>query len=157
MKALIAIFALLLSSAAFAEKAEDRTVLVEGEDREMLAAIGKARSSLDAFLKLHANPPKGASDFKLKVGIQHAHGTEHMWVIPFKRTETGFSGILANEPDYVTGVHAGQEILFKREEISDWGYEQDGKQKGSFTVCVMFKHMTKAEADAYRRDYGFEC
>jgi uncharacterized protein YegJ (DUF2314 family) len=34
---------------------------------------------------------------------------------------------------------------------------QDGKQKGSYTVCVMFKHMPAADVQRYRRDYGFEC
>lgn len=52
---------------------------------------------------------------------------------------------------------AGDTIPFQRADISDWGYVQDGKQKGSFTVCVLFRRMPSEEVERYRTDYGFEC
>lgn len=142
---------------AIAAQKEDQTVLVQAEDQEMNDAIAKARSTLDNFLELKANPPVGASGFKIKVRIQDSHGTEHMWVTPFKRTEQGFKGILADVPEYVTSVKIGQVIHFTRQDVSDWGYVLDGKQKGSYTVCVAFNHMPSSEVERYRRDYGFEC
>ena len=157
VKSLSVALGLLLSLSATAGKVEDKIVLINSEDAEMVAAIQKAKSTLDYFLKLNANRPKGASGFKLKVKITDPHGAEHMWVTPFKQTESGFIGILADEPERVTSVRNGQRIAFKRTDISDWSYVQDGKQKGSFTVCVVFKHMPAAEAQRYRDDYGFEC
>ena len=142
---------------AYSASVQDQTVLIKTEDVEMNAAIAKAQSTLDEFLKLKANPPSGASGFKLKVKVTDAHGTEHMWVTPFSRTATGFTGTLADQPEYVASVANGQSLSFTTADISDWGYVLNGKQIGSFTVCVLFKHMPKDEVEAYRRDYGFEC
>jgi len=80
-----------------------------------------------------------------------------MWVTPFTQTDTGFVGILNDQPEYVTNVRNGQKLTFTRADVADWGYRLDGKQKGSFTVCVIFKHMPPAEVQKYRDDYGFEC
>ncbi|WP_439331002.1 DUF2314 domain-containing protein [Mesorhizobium carmichaelinearum] len=41
--------------------------------------------------------------------------------------------------------------------MSDWGYRRDGRQVGSFTVCVMFKRMSKEEADYMRAKSGYDC
>lgn len=157
MKILLFVTGLLLTVTAAADKMEDKTVLIKEADAEMVAAIQKAQATLDDFLKLSANPPKGTSDFKLKVKITDSHGTEHMWVIPFRQTSSGFVGTLDDEPDYVRSVKNGQELTFSRADITDWGYVQNGKQKGSFTVCVVFKHMPAADVQRYRDDYGFEC
>ena len=148
---------LFMSQIVCADKVKDHMVLVKAEDQEMNAAIQRAQSTLDDFLKVFAKPPKGATGFKLKVKISYANGKEHMWVTPFKRDGTSFVGILADEPMYVTSVKNGDVIRFTRSDISDWGYVLDGKQQGSYTVCVLFKHMAPAEVQKYRADYGFEC
>ncbi|WP_457155848.1 DUF2314 domain-containing protein, partial [Mesorhizobium sp. P5_C1] len=70
---------------------------------------------------------------------------------------TGFAGTLANEPQSVHNVVAGQELEFTRGDISDWGYTRNGRQVGSFTVCVLFKTMSKEDVDYYRQNYGFDC
>lgn len=140
-----------------ADQGDDKTVMVAPDDADMAAAIAKARSSLDDFLALSDAPPPGTDKFKLKVMVVDGNVTEHFWVIPFKRTATGFVGILANEPELVRNVVFGQNIEFTRDDISDWGYTRDGHQVGSFTVCVMFKQMSKEEADYMRAQYGFDC
>jgi uncharacterized protein YegJ (DUF2314 family) len=151
--------AVLLSTAALASagQAGDSTVLIKTEDAEMQAAIEHAQATLDDFLKLNANAPAGASQFRLKVKVKDSRITEHMWVTPFKQTSTGFVGILADEPEYVKGVTNGQRLTFARADVSDWGYVQDGKQKGSFTVCVLFKNMPADQVKQYREQNGFEC
>ncbi|CDX31347.1 conserved hypothetical protein [Mesorhizobium sp. SOD10] len=138
-------------------EAEDKAMMIASDDAEMAAAIEKARSSLDEFLALSDTPPPGTDKFKLKVMITDGNATEHFWVIPFKRTETGFVGILANEPEIVRNVVLGQNIEFTRDDISDWGYTKNGHQVGSFTVCVMLKKMSKEEAEYMRTQYGFDC
>lgn len=89
--------------------------------------------------------------------ISDANGVEHFWMTPFKEIQNGFAGILANEPSVVKSVERGKVYAFKREEISDWGYEKDGKQMGSFTVCVLFKSMPADQVVRYKKDYGFTC
>lgn len=135
----------------------DKIVMIASDDPDMAAAIAKARASLDDFLALAEAPPPGTERYKLKVMIVDGDATEHFWVIPFKRTATGFAGTLANEPEQVHNVVLGQTIEFTRDDISDWGYTRDGHQVGSFTVCVMFKKMSKEDADSVRAQYGFDC
>lgn len=147
----------LVPMACWPAPKDDQTVRIRSEDDEMNAAIERAQATLEEFLKIARNPPAGASGFKLKVRLHDSHGTEHMWVTPFKQTPAGFTGVLDDEPESVTSVENGQTLTFTRAEISDWGYVQNGKQKGSFTVCVLFKHMPLNEVEQYRRDYGFEC
>jgi len=157
MKFIGLLVAIVATAAVAQQKAQDRTVMITSSDRAMESAIRQAKETLDDFLKVVAAPPKGASGFKVKVRIDDSGETEHIWVTPFRRTKDGFEGIISNEPELVHSVKYGQMYRFTRASITDWGYELNGKQKGSFTVCVMFTQMPKAEADSYRKDYGFEC
>jgi len=146
----------LMPALALAQPKADRITRVRSDDVEMNEAIAQAQASLDDFLALARDPPSGTDTFKLKVKFSDANGAEHMWVTPFKQSGKGFSGVLANEPQTVRVVQSGQTVHFGRADISDWGYERDGKQYGSFTVCVMLKHMPAEQAEAYR-SYGFQC
>jgi uncharacterized protein YegJ (DUF2314 family) len=138
-------------------KDADGVVMIAEDDAEMEAAITHAKSTLNEFLATVANPPAGSSGFKLKVELTDSNGSEHFWVEPFKQTATGFEGTLANHPEIISGVKLGQTISFARSQVSDWGYVLNGRQVGSFTVCVMMKHVSADEANIYRRDYGFDC
>ena len=122
----------------------------------MNLAIAKAQSTLDDFLSLKEHPPRGAHDFKLKVKFADEHGVEHMWVTPFNVEGDHFSGTLADMPETVRNVRAWQTVTFSRSDITDWGYQSGGKQVGSFTVCVLLKHMSPSQAQQYR-SYGFRC
>ncbi|MER9237629.1 DUF2314 domain-containing protein [Mesorhizobium sp. M0633] len=157
VRATIALVLAFAPVSADAQSGEKGVLGVARDDPEMAAAIEQARASLDDFLILSEAPPSGTATFKLKVRIEDGTATEHFWIIPFHRTAGGFAGILANEPQAVHNVVAGQEIEFTRDEISDWGYTKNGHQVGSFTVCVMLKKMSKEDADYLRDNYGFDC
>jgi uncharacterized protein YegJ (DUF2314 family) len=136
---------------------DDKVVNVARDDPDMAAAIAQARAGLDQFLALSDAPPAGTADYKLKVEVKDGDTSEHFWIIPFHKTASGFAGTLANEPQAVHNVVAGQELEFTRDDISDWGYTRNGRQVGSFTVCVLFKTMSKEEVAYYRENYGFDC
>lgn len=141
-----------------AEKRDESEIVMIGTtDPEMVAAIKTARSGLDGFLALAESPLAGTEQFKLKVMVRDGDTTEHFWVVPFRPTSSGFEGILANDPKVVRNVKAGQQIQFMRNQISDWGYSRNGRQVGSYTVCVLFKKMPPEQADYYRKNHGFDC
>ena len=156
---LLLIFALALQChLALAQTRDEGEVVMAGTtDPDMRAAIRAARTELDSFLKIAASPPPNTSGYKLKVMVADAGNTEHFWVTPFRNTADGFEGILANDPKIVKNVQSGQVLRFKREEISDWGYVWNGRQVGSYTVCVLFKKMPPEQADYYRKNHGFDC
>ncbi|UVK41054.1 DUF2314 domain-containing protein [Mesorhizobium sp. AR10] len=157
MLSLMLAFAPISAEAQSSDQGDDKIVSVARDDPDMAAAIEQARASLDDFLTLWEAPPAGTTDYKLKVEVKDGDASEHFWIIPFHRTASGFSGTLANEPQAVHNVVAGQELEFTRDDISDWGYTKNSRQVGSFTVCVLFKTMAKEEADYYRQNYGFDC
>lgn len=156
-KSIFALILVLSNLCSASDKIDDRTVKVREQDKNMNLAIAEARRTLDGFLALSKKPPEGASNFKVKVKLSDEGGVEHFWFIPFKETKDGFAGVLANDPQVVKSVIAGEVYAFKREQITDWGYELNGKQIGSFTVCAMFKTMPKADATLYKKDHGFVC
>lgn len=158
MKKLLAITLFLpVIALASDDTIDDRVVNVDEQNRVMNAAISQARSTLDEFLELHDLPPEGAENFKLKVMLSDDNGVEHFWFTPFKRIEGGFAGVLANEPSVVNSVEFGEVYGFKREQITDWGYELNGRQYGSYTVCALFNFMEKEVVTIYKRDHGFIC
>jgi len=153
---------LLFGCSEQAERNEDEIdendiVWIDKDDPDMSKAIRTARDSLDEFLELHAAPEPGMSDFKIKVRIEDDYGSEHFWITPFEADQRGFIGTLANEPRAIRSVAHGQRIEFDRDMISDWGYIQNGKQIGSFTICVLFDSMPASEVDYYRKEHGFDC
>lgn len=155
---LVLALSLALAGTAAGQKRDENEILMVGaQDKEMVAAIREARDSLDTFLKLARNPPPEVSGMRLKVMVKDPNGTEHFWVAPFKSTSTGFEAILANEPRIVKSVQHGQRLTFTRAQITDWGYVKNGRQVGSFTVCVMLKQAPKDQADYYRKNHGFDC
>lgn len=154
---LLLLTTLLLVPFTAGARGDDQVVNVARDDPDMTAAIKHARATLDDFLKLAEAPPTDTDGYKLKVMVRDGDATEHFWVIPFSRTKDGFEGTLANEPQAVRNVTAGQTIQFTRDDISDWGYTRDGRQVGSFTVCAMFKQMAKEDVEYYRTNYGFDC
>ena len=155
----VLLIVMLLASPALAQDRSrgDEVVFASTKDPEMVAAIKKARDTLDEFLALAARPPANTSGFKLKVMIRDGADTEHFWVTPFEVDGASFQGILANQPRVVRTVRAGQIVRFSRAEISDWGYVKDGRQVGSFTVCALFKNMSREQAEYYRKNHGFDC
>lgn len=157
----LALFSGLIISSVYAEKPSargDEVVMANDDDPVMAEAIKKARATLDDFLKRYESKKPNVDDYKLKVMITDKHGTEHFWVQPFKQKKDGsFEGTLANSPQIVRSVTAGQKVTFKRDKISDWGYVEDGKQFGSYTVCALFKSMPKEQVEYYRKNHGFQC
>ena len=146
-----------LSVGAQAGKIGDQVEWAATNDQAMKAAIAHARATLDPFLALATSPPSGATDFKIKARVSDDVGIEHLWFTPFKEVKGGFAGILANDPQVIKSMQSGSVYVVRREQITDWGYVQNGKQKGSFTVCVLFQSMDQAVVERYKRDHGFEC
>lgn len=160
MKKILAVFLVaIISNQLYAETSrEDEIVWAKEDDPEMNKAITQARSTLDSFLSKHKKNPSNIDTYKLKVMVSDSNGVEHFWVLPFKNLgNDNFEGIIANEPRVVRSVENGELINFKRNKITDWGYVQDGKQIGSYTVCALFKSMPKEQVKYYVENHGFEC
>lgn len=140
------------------ERAErDGTAYVAKRDREMAAAMRKARESLPDFLKLARSPGPTMSGFAVKVGVNEGDHTEYFWIAPFKQGKNGFSGQISNKPQMVKKVKLGQTITFQHDEIVDWLYEDGERMHGNFTTCVLLKREQPQEAEEFMKQFGLRC
>ena len=123
----------------------DRTIAVSSEDRDMNAAIAKARATLPAFYRRWKHPAKGETQFCLKVKITAGDDTEHFWLVDLKGVPGKVSGVINNDPEFVHTVSLGQRIPIPNEHISDWMYVRKGKIVGNLTARALFRHMPPDE------------
>ena len=87
---------LLLAFNAYA--VDDKSVVVTGEDSEMLQAVKQAQEGLDGFLALYSKPPPGASGFKLKVKFVGAGMTEYSTLLMVLAFAAAVAGALIGLP-----------------------------------------------------------
>jgi uncharacterized protein YegJ (DUF2314 family) len=135
----------------------DEIVRVPGDDPETTAAMAKARATLQDFLALARAPQASMSGFAVKVAVHDGGNTEYFWITPFREQDGGFTGVINNTPRSVKSVKFGQALAFSEKEIVDWLYVDGGKMKGNYTVCVLLKHESKADAEAAKARFGLEC
>ena len=139
------------------DKIDDQVQFISEQDKAMNDAIATARSHLKLFFETSKKPPEGAEGFKLKVMVSDESGVEHFWFSPFKEVNGGYAGVLINEPSIIKSMKYGEVYAFRQNQITDWGYVLNGKQVGSYTVCVLFKTMRKEVVEQYKKDHGFVC
>jgi uncharacterized protein YegJ (DUF2314 family) len=136
---------------------KDDLYLAADGDKDMEEAFRQARNGLDGFLKLSQDPSSDKSNFSVKVGITENGNTEYFWISPFQVNSGSFTGILNNEPRMVTSVSLGQEIAFKKEQIVDWLYSDQGRMVGNFTACAILKKASESEQRAFEQRFGLRC
>jgi uncharacterized protein YegJ (DUF2314 family) len=126
------------------------TLVSEGYDeKEMDAAIARARRETDDFLKvLEAGT---ADSFSVKVPITDDHGTEHFWITDITYKDGQFHGKIGNDPGIVKNVKLGQDWSVKREDISDWMYVRGERIHGGYTIDPLLSEVEKTEAEALRK------
>ncbi|SEW21702.1 Uncharacterized conserved protein YegJ, DUF2314 family [Cognatiyoonia koreensis] len=157
-RALVLGLALALPVAAGAEvlPEPDPTVLFDANDPEMNSAITAARKSLPLFLNnaLDADGfgPRGAY---VKVRFPVSGGNfdnENIWVGPFLRLDRAdFVGLLANQPEAMPGLNAGDQVTFDYDMIVDWNLDAGaGRFYGDYTTRVVISRLSQSEQNHYK-------
>jgi uncharacterized protein YegJ (DUF2314 family) len=131
------------------EKPKPETLVESGYDeKEMDAAIERARSEVDSFVTELSNPT--GTDHSVKAPIEDAGETEHFWLIDVTFQNGEFKGTIGNDPGIVSNVTYGQSWTIKKADISDWMFMRDGKMHGNYTMRPLLKTMPEDEATMYR-------
>ena len=142
------------------EKAEsDEIINMSDNDPAMKRAFVKAQKTLPDFLRQAANPQPNTSNYALKVGLMEGKSTEYFWMGDFKATGDQFTATLSNTPQMVRKYREGQQVSFKRAQIVDWMYIDEGKQRmmGNFTACALLTKESVEEAAAFKKQWGLRC
>ncbi|MCM3878350.1 MAG: DUF2314 domain-containing protein [Thermoanaerobaculia bacterium] len=131
-------------------------VNVEAEDPLMSAAIKKAGSTLTEFKAALRAPPTGASGFSVKVSFPHGNNSrEHIWLGAPSFSDGQVSGVVGNEPVYVTSLKLGQQVSAPEARVSDWMYVQNGVLHGGFTVRALLDRMPREERERQLAEMNF--
>jgi len=128
---------------------------VEDDDPKMVAAIEKARSTVDQFITALNNPKQSQSAFSVKLLVKDGDHKEHMWILPVRYKDGKFHGTINNEPDKVTTVKIGDEVDVARDQISDWMYVENRKLKGGYTLRVLRDSVSEKERQDFDRSVPF--
>ena len=145
---ILVVFACLCLVAGCGKKPE--TLVTGGYDEKAMdAAILRAKSETDAFLKVLA--ARNADSFSVKAPISEGAETEHFWLTDITYKDGQFTGKIANEPGIVNNVKFGQEWKIKKEKISDWMYVRGDKIYGGYTIDPLLATMPRQQADEMRR------
>ena len=148
MKSLLVVMLVLFSStSAWAQKPE--TLIDSGFDqKEMDAAIARAKKEVDTFIKELAKPT--GKSHAIKVAITDKGKTEFFWLMEVTYRDGVFEGKINNEPGMVKNVRFGDKRKVKKADIADWLFLRDGKMHGNYTVRPLLKAMPKEQAEEVR-------
>ena len=126
----------------------------EADDREMNAAMAKARETLAQFEERLANPTPTQTMAIVKGRFSEGDLVEHMWLNEIVVTSDGYRGVLGNDPYELKGVRAGETLTVPRERVSDWIVVDDGKLVGGYTMRVLRSRLPEDERAAFDEQNG---
>ena len=138
---------LLLAGFACSSKAPD-IVMVADDDKEMNAAMDKARTSVDNFIKVFQKQKPTQSDFGIKTAIHDGTKVEHFWVQVMSFDGRQFEGTISNDPTIVKTVKSGDVVKVEKNAVEDWMYVEKRKLVGGYTVRVLRDRLSAAERKA---------
>lgn len=135
---------------------KDKSTAVREDDAAMNKAMAEARATLDEFTARLRDPKPGDDAFSVKVKVTDENGTEHFWASDVQVVGSGFQAVIDNDPNIVKSVKLGQTVKVTRDEVSDWMYMTNGKMIGNRTLRVLLSRMPNEEADALKKEVGWE-
>jgi uncharacterized protein YegJ (DUF2314 family) len=126
----------------------------EADDREMTAAMDRARATLPQFEERLANPTPTQTMAIIKARFTEGDLVEHMWLNQIAVTPEGYSGVLGNDPYELEDVKAGATLIVPREQVSDWIVVDGGKLVGGYTMRVLRSRLPENERAAFDEQNG---
>ncbi len=127
---------------------------VEDDDKEMTATIQSAKTSLNRFDSALKSQNEKFSAFALKQRFETVEGSEHIWVGSIYFKEGNYYGILANEPDKLSGLYMGDSLKIDKEKITDWKYQIGNRLIGGFTIRLLRNRFSEEEKKQFDKETG---
>lgn len=141
------------SSSTRTSDSGDSVTSVRSNDPEMLAAIAKARQTVDTFTARLASPRRG-DELSIKVAVHDGDQVEHFWMNDVTFDGAEFHGRLSNDPMLVSNVKFGQQWHCPKGEISDWMIVSQRQLTGGYTIRVLRDRMSQAERAKFDAQSG---
>lgn len=155
MLALALVLAPAAAQAQESDPGNDPIINVPGDDRQMAAAIGRARAGLTGFFARFARPGEGDAGFTIKYDLALDGESEFIWAELVSHSDGISVAVLANNPRDPR-FRLGQEVRVRDAEVVDWSYRgRDGVVRGSHTTRALLDRVPAEQAEQIRRYRGW--
>lgn len=118
---------------------------VDPGDPEMNAAMVRARSTVDGFVRHLPALRSGGEFYAIKLPLSENGETEHVWINEPEFDGGRFTGYLASVPVSLPSWSYGDKVTVQMDRISDWLAVTDGTLYGGLTLHVLRPRMTEEE------------
>jgi uncharacterized protein YegJ (DUF2314 family) len=129
---------------------------VGAEDRQMNAAMAKARATIEQFKGRLDSPPPSQTAASLKARFEDQGQIEHMWLDDVTYAGGVFHGTIGNEPMLVTKWSFGDRVTVSVERVSDWMIADNGRLIGGWTIRVLRDRMSPQERADFDASLGLK-
>ena len=117
----------------------------KSDDKEMQAAVEKARETLPDFLRTLRDHWPSQFDFQIKVRFRERDETELMWLSNVTYDGQVLKGKLHSHPEFAQGIRHGDSYTAAPEDVVDWTYQEYGRWVGAFTERVVRNRLPREE------------
>jgi len=125
--------------------AEDSISHITHND-ELLAASAKAKANLPDLQKAFSGGLEAGEIISVKAPFKtESGGNEWMWVEVTKWKGDEIEGILDNDPDDVPGLHAGEKVKVRQQDVFDYIRQFADKRTEGNTTGAIIRKMTQQE------------
>jgi uncharacterized protein YegJ (DUF2314 family) len=125
-------------------------------DPERKTAVEVARSRLDEFFKAMESTRRGRSGFKIQIASGGEQRAGSVWLDTLQREGPLMSGIVIGQPQFTRHIRDNQQLFFTTKDVTDWGYRENGRLVGNFTVRATLGRLPKEEADRLKSEFGWD-
>jgi len=113
--------------------------VVHATEEQLHLAVEEARRRWPEFVGAFRTR-KPDQPFSVKAPFREADYCEWMWINVQSVEGDLIAGELGNAPLHLTGLHEGDDVTARAEEVGDWMYlQEDGQPVGGFTVDKLLK------------------
>lgn len=157
IKILLLVTILIIVNGCSENRSNDAEIIqVKENDKEMNAAMEKARETFPEFIKVidkESIPAMIKAYFDDSGAFEDG---EHMWVTNIRIDGKIINGVLSSSPITVKKVKMGDKVSFPLKRLSDWLYVKNGKAYGAYTVNLLRNRMTEYERIQHDNNYPFK-
>ena len=104
---------------------DDVVLDVRADDPALVAARARAQREIDGVLERHAREP--LKELSVKAPITDGIHVEQVWLADVRYEAGVFSGTIDNDPTRVKTRRVGELVRVKKDEITDFMYEEGDK------------------------------
>ena len=120
----------------------------EQSNEELLRIAEDARRTLPIFFRHLSRAARGNEHFiKYPFIADYDSGiaVEQIWLNGIHFIDGRYYGVLAGEPQYISGMEKGDTVRFNTDEITDWMYIEDGKIAGGLSIKYLLERIPESQ------------